>query len=419
MVFALPTQHDFLIPYQSRSERITEAYIRLSQWPGIAPLDAARDRDIYRELQEKRGRPGAYSSCFGYHLQAARGTPLRYYDGENLVTFGFQREGMDVVAIGPLGTRMPEILAEIGRALLPLNIAFCVRKVEHDHEAYSRNGFRSVAFASEDFPYLSALYRPDDFFSEVAIDLRTPYLFQSFPPQVRQKLRQEIHSQLLLKAGLTDVNAVLSDMLGPRPLDTLEWYEAMLDLSYGRTSGLGIDRGGIQFQSLRSTRLDLSTQEELRAFVREWARARAGRETFPAVSDVEEPAESTDALAEAYEPILAHMPDSLSGRLGLARDENGNLVGFVYSERSAPQTRSLLINLSQPRPRNLSLALLVSACEAIQRQEPDVFFLNLGGSETEDLHRFKCQLGRVLSPTNHYLRYVGESATTQSRLFSL
>ena len=98
----IPEHKDFNNADSLRARAI-EVCLNISD---IQKLDPRPDRFLYEDIINRNMRyeqEALYRNSYAYHLQATRGNPLRYCDGENLISLGFGRDGQPAVAIGPIG----------------------------------------------------------------------------------------------------------------------------------------------------------------------------------------------------------------------------------------------------------------------------------------------------------------------------
>src|SRR5205814_1301946 len=111
------------------SDLSPKAYHACLSVGGVEVLTPEKDAEMYRSAFARQSGVKPYRNNLGYHLQATRGTPLRYHDGENLISLGFGRDGCPVVAVGPMGPEAAEKTRLLAEAVNGQGVPFYVKKV--------------------------------------------------------------------------------------------------------------------------------------------------------------------------------------------------------------------------------------------------------------------------------------------------
>lgn len=353
---------------QESARRAFEVCERLS---GVAPLNPERDAPLHDAFLDRYFAGGLhpdeghyYRNGFGYRLQATRGTPLRYLDGENLIDLGFGRDGLDAVAVGPMGQNAAEITASIAEELVPAGIRLAVKKVSEDEaERYRELGFVDVDYA-QDF---SPSNLPDDVYPEVSIDLRKYDELRNVGPK-NSYLRQRFNKFLTLDSSLS-----LGGRFGELPLGRV-----FVDESPGLVA-------------------------RLESFVERWADRKAALVGGEAREYV-----------ESYLPILRNLNSLGKGFVEWKALEGGagDVVSLFVATRLSRHSYGAVVNLVDTDYRGLAEAAVIEATDTAKslfdtwRAEDDALeYLNLGGSEIQSLHDFKRKFVPNREVRMRYLRY--------------
>src|SRR3989338_3292636 len=144
-------------------EKIKKAFYICSRFPHISSLDPSLDAGVIRGfIREKFWQVGNvdqvlgrcyYRNSLAYRLQATRGKPLVYFDGESLINFGFGRDGREIVAVGPMGPGASWILVRLASLLKVYGIQLHVKKVSDGEVGhYLETGFALVDFKKDFAP---------------------------------------------------------------------------------------------------------------------------------------------------------------------------------------------------------------------------------------------------------------------------
>lgn len=415
-------------------------------FPYVSKFSPSRDGTLYREYFLQNAESGAYATCLAYIVQASRGSPLKYYDGKNLITLGFGRDGTEVVAIAPRGPTVVSKLEALATVLKQHGYDLFVKKIApQDVQEFTRRGFRSVQFSAKSFAH----GLPDDVFSEVIVNIKkfeilgsgrlTRRLRQkvngilSVPEEGDRKRMMEIKQQLKTLRKIMDGNSspesapcpsgcseedhlqlqtLVSLALGitqppsrftpgqtSHPVNTSYSRSPTFTHEYSPQLKQPIHFGWYQFRDIDRYQRgglkldrsgvpgDISMAGEILEFVDQWCTERSERT-----------GESKIDLFDSYNCFFTEREALQDCILLLAREPSRKIVGSLLLDRGPRDTVSVVKNLADLRVHNLAAALIVQALESLAISPlismggvSDICFFNLGGSEKDLLHRAKRQ----------------------------
>lgn len=352
-----------------------KAFEVCSSIEGLRPLNPeqdSKDHEVFLDRYFANGQHpdelGLYRNGFAYRLQASRGNPLRYFDGTTLIDIGFRRDGREVVAIGLMGPQAIVKTHEIAQKLKGEGVTLFVKKVtDAEAEEYLKLGFENVDYATDFKPE----DLPDDVYPEVLIDLPN-YDELKNPGPNNGYLRQRFGKFLRLE----------EDLGGHR----LTYFEPLSE---------GQPRAGSRLQPLLL---------KVDQFIHEWAERKA-----------QSIGGNADDYYDPYKPLLEHFNHLGKGFVVWGFDNTQDkVISLLIATRLSKYGYGVITNLCNTDYKSLAEAMVIEATDAAKTlydtyrsEEEQLRFLNLGGSELPQLHKFKTKFVPTTEVRMRYLKYKG------------